>query len=113
MEKLSISGLENRRITEVSSGQLQRACMQISMAGNGQEALEMVQAGQYDLVLMDHYMPVMDGVEATKQIRMLEQEEKKGIPIVALTADALKGTKEKFLAAERKNLCKGKLSHYK
>ena len=73
--------------------------MQIDIAHNGQEAFEKVQEKKYDLVLMDHFMPVMDGVEATEKIRALEGEYYKNLPIIALTADAVQGVREKFLAA--------------
>ena len=48
------------------------------------------------MILMDHYMPVMDGVETTMEIRKLEDEYYRKIPIIALTADAVEGTKEQF-----------------
>jgi HPt (histidine-containing phosphotransfer) domain-containing protein len=60
--------------------------------------LEKVQEKEYDLVLMDIQMPEMDGMEATRHIRALENKEKSNIPIVALTANALKGDSEKYLA---------------
>jgi CheY-like chemotaxis protein len=72
---------------------------EVDIAVNGKEALVLVQQNSYDLVLMDIQMPEMDGVEATKQIRQLEDTIKAGIPIVALTANALKGDRERFLAA--------------
>ncbi len=53
-------------------------------AKNGQEAVEKVESGQFDLVLMDIKMPVMDGLTATKEIRKFNQD----IPIIALTANA-------------------------
>ena len=53
-------------------------------AKNGQEAVEMVKNGQYDIVLMDIKMPVMDGLEATKQIKQLDRD----LPIIAVTANA-------------------------
>ena len=57
---------------------------QFERARNGQEAVEMVDKGQYDIVLMDIKMPIMDGLEATKAIK----EKHPDLPIVALTANA-------------------------
>lgn len=73
--------------------------MQIDLASDGQEALEMVQKKQYDLVFMDHFMPVMDGVEATKRIRAFKDERFQTLPVIALTADAVQGVREAFFAA--------------
>lgn len=73
--------------------------LEVDIANNGQEALSMVQEGEYDLVLMDIQMPVMDGIEATRHIRQLPQSMKATIPIVALTANFLKGDREKYRAA--------------
>lgn len=73
--------------------------LEVDIANNGQEALSMVQQGEYDLVLMDIQMPIMDGIEATRHIRQLPQSIKATIPIVALTANFLKGDREKYRAA--------------
>ncbi len=67
----------------------------IEMAKNGQEVVDMVQDKEYDLILMDWHMPVLDGVEATKRIRSLGID----IPIVGVTANAIKGDREVCLAA--------------
>jgi CheY-like chemotaxis protein len=72
---------------------------EVDIAVNGKEALLLVQQNSYDLVLMDIQMPEMDGMEATRQIRLLKDAVKAGIPIVALTANALQGDRERFLAA--------------
>jgi two-component system, sensor histidine kinase and response regulator len=71
------------------------------MVNNGQDALEAVRRGGYDMVLMDCQMPVMDGYEATRAIRAWEgeQDDARHIPIVALTANALVGDADLCLAA--------------
>jgi CheY-like chemotaxis protein len=72
----------------------------IDVANNGKEALERLQkedADYYDAVLMDIQMPVMDGYEATKQIRMLEDEERSQIPIIAMTANAFEEDRRQAL----------------
>jgi CheY-like chemotaxis protein/signal transduction histidine kinase len=69
----------------------------IVVVENGQEALDEVKEQKYDLILMDMQMPVMNGFEATQKIRQLE--EYKNTPIVALTAFAMKGDREKCLEA--------------
>lgn len=71
----------------------------VSCATNGHEAVEMVQSGSIDMILMDCQMPELDGYEATQQIRQLEEGSAKRIPIIALTAHAMKGDKEKCLEA--------------
>ncbi len=69
----------------------------IVVVENGQEALDAVKQQHYDLILMDMQMPVMNGFEATRKIR--ELTEYKDTPIVALTAFAMKGDREKCLDA--------------
>jgi CheY-like chemotaxis protein len=71
----------------------------VSVVGDGRAAVEAVKDGQYDLVLMDIQMPGMDGFEATAAIRAREKITGGRIPIVAMTAHAIKGDEEKCIAA--------------
>jgi len=86
---------------EVASAMLRGLGMEVACAANGEEALAAVRAGDYDLVLMDCMMPVMDGMAATAEIRRLEQQRgrARSTPIVAITANALQGDRERCLAA--------------
>jgi CheY-like chemotaxis protein len=78
---------------------LEKSGHSVSVAHNGQEALEMNEANDFDLILMDVSMPVMDGITACMRIRGSGSSHKRDIPIIALTAYAMPGDKEKFLAA--------------
>lgn len=72
----------------------------VDTAHNGKEALKAFKKTDYDMVYMDCQMPEMDGYEATRQIRLYEeQQNKKRTPVIALTADAMKGTDERCFAA--------------
>jgi signal transduction histidine kinase/DNA-binding response OmpR family regulator len=70
----------------------------VVVAGNGREAVEALEKESFDLVLMDLQMPVMDGFEATTAIRKKEGDRGIHVPVVALTAHAMKGDREKCLA---------------
>ncbi|MCK5853661.1 MAG: response regulator [Sulfurovaceae bacterium] len=77
---------------------LLRYGLEVELANNGLEAFEKYRSSTYDLIFMDIQMPVMDGVEATHEILNYEREEKLShTPIVALTANALKGDRERFI----------------
>jgi len=71
----------------------------VVVVGNGQEALEALEREAFDLVLMDVQMPLMDGFEATARIREREKSTGTHIPIVAMTAHAMKGDRERCLEA--------------
>jgi two-component system sensor histidine kinase/response regulator len=72
---------------------------QVETAGTGKEAFEkyIASSGNFDLILMDMQMPEMDGIEATRLIRDWEENNKDRVPIIALTANAIKGDKEKCI----------------
>jgi signal transduction histidine kinase/CheY-like chemotaxis protein len=86
---------------DVVQGLLSPYQMTIDRAAGGLEAVRMVQENRYDLVLMDHMMPGMDGVEAVAAIRSWEDKSAPAsearLPIIALTANAISGMKEMFL----------------
>ena len=71
----------------------------VSVVANGQEAIDALKGEHFDLILMDVQMPDLDGFEATGRIRNREKEEGGHIPIVAMTAHAMKGDREQCLAA--------------
>lgn len=72
---------------------------QVDMVENGLEAIEAIKKTSYDLILIDCQMPKMDGFTATKKIREMENVQQKHTPIIAMTAYALEGDREKCLAA--------------
>jgi two-component system, sensor histidine kinase and response regulator len=71
----------------------------VVVAGNGAEALAAMEKQEFDLVFMDVQMPEMDGLEATAEIREKEKTSGKHLPIIALTAHAMKGDREKCIAS--------------
>jgi two-component system, sensor histidine kinase len=84
---------------EVTLGILRLFDCKADLAENGRQALEAWEKTPYDLILMDCQMPEMDGYQATEAIRRAEQGKEAHIPIIALTAHALKGDREKCLNA--------------
>jgi len=99
---------DNEINQEVANEILTQAGYKCDIVENGRKAVEAVMTGKYGLVLMDCSMPEMDGFEATKEIRRLEQEgvsinPNNHIPIVALTANAIKGDREICLNAGMDN----------
>ncbi len=75
---------------------LQRAGFNIDLVSDGSEALEAHRACPYDIILMDCQMPIMDGFEASRQIRLLSHRQP---AIIAVTANALLGERERCLSA--------------
>ncbi len=78
---------------------LEKAGHRVVVVSDGQEAVKQYTQEKFDLILMDIQMPALNGIEATKEIRKLEEADSASIPIVALTAHAMVGDKEKYLSS--------------
>jgi protein-histidine pros-kinase len=104
---LKILVVEDNPVNQtVAQRLLERAGHAVTLANDGEEALEMLESSQFDLVLMDVQMPVMGGIEATQAIRAREarhswvvQGDWKPIPIIAMTAHAMQGDRQRCLDA--------------
>ena len=88
-----------KRHRAVATRFLEKQGYTVEVATDGREALTRVKAGNFDLVLMDVQMPEIDGFEATAAIREMEKAKGGHIRIIAMTAHALKGDRERCLAA--------------
>ena len=104
---VSIKGLhillaeDNELNMEIAEFMLQNEGADVTKAWNGREAVEIFrksEPGEFDVILMDIMMPVMNGYEATKMIRSLEREDAKVIPVIAMTANAF--TEDRLKAKE-------------
>jgi CheY-like chemotaxis protein len=84
---------------KVAQRLLEKAGHTVVIAGNGKEAIDVLEARPFDLVLMDISMPEMDGLEATARIRQREAGGTNRLPIVAFTAHAMVGDRERCIAA--------------
>ena len=84
---------------KLAVGLLERQGHSVVVANNGREALDKLRERDFDLVLMDVQMPEMDGIEASKRIRQLEQKSGGHVPIVAMTAHAMRQDRQRCLAA--------------
>jgi len=82
---------------KVMEGLLERYQIKVSTAINGPEALEKIQSKEFDFVFMDHMMPEMDGVETFHRIRNKVGSYYKKVPIIAVTANAIAGSREMFM----------------
>jgi CheY-like chemotaxis protein len=80
---------------QIMLGLLTHYGLQVDTAASGREAVEKAEAGQYDLIFMDHMMPEMDGIEASAIIHKIEGYT--NTPIIALTANDMQGMKEFYL----------------
>lgn len=90
---------DNQVNQEVGRAMLESLGCRVDVAGNGREALSLLESTSYDLILMDCQMPLMNGWEATMEIRKNGNPNKAGVPVVALTAHIKDGDREQCLAA--------------
>lgn len=90
---------DNRVNQKVVMNMLRKGSYQCDMVERGDLAVAAVGRNNYDLVLMDCQMPEVDGFEATRRIRALDDAQRAGIPIIALTANAVKGDRDRCLQA--------------
>ena len=90
---------DNEMNRKVAVGLLKPFQMQIDVAENGKKALAMLEEKRYDLIFMDHMMPIMDGIEATKQMREKKEEYYQKVPVIALTANAMTEAQKLFQEA--------------
>ncbi|HEY1796044.1 MAG TPA: ATP-binding protein [Stellaceae bacterium] len=97
--KLRVLVAEDNKINQqLARMLLSKAGHTVEIADNGEEAVAAVRAAEYDVVLMDVQMPVLDGIEATRHIRALPPP-KNAVPIIAVTAHAMTGAREEYLAS--------------
>jgi len=94
---LLVEDNESNRI--VAQTHLERFGLQVDTAEDGQQALDRLETGHFDLVMMDCQMPVVDGFAATAALRLRETAGGSHLPVVALTANAMQGDRERCLAA--------------
>ena len=98
-ESLRILLAEDNKVNQkLALKLLEKADHQITVANNGREAVDYCEAIEFDIIFMDIQMPIMGGEEAVELIRAKEKKSGTHTPIVALTAHAMKGDKERYLS---------------
>lgn len=83
----------------VVKGLLKQTKVRIDTAESGAECLSMAAKRAYDVIFLDHLMPGMDGIETLKRLRELPDEHNRTVPVISLTANAISGAREEYLAA--------------
>jgi PAS domain S-box-containing protein len=100
LRHLNVLLVEDGRVNQlVATRMLEDRGHAVTVASNGQEALDMLALESYDAIVMDVHMPELNGFETTAMIREQERESGGHIPIIAMTANAMKGDRERCLAA--------------
>lgn len=90
---------DNRVNRRVFCGLLKQTKVQITDVGSGRECLDHIRQKHYDLIFLDHMMPEMDGMETMQHMKEMEENLCKDTPVIMLTANAIMGAKEQYLAA--------------
>ena len=89
---------DNKVNLRVASGLLKKFGIVPDTVDNGQDSVDIIRGqAKYDIIFMDHMMPEMDGIEATKKIRDIGTPYTEKLPIIALSANAVKGMEQEFL----------------
>ena len=96
---------DNRINLEVAGGVLERIGANVTCVLSGKECLKKLETEDYDIILMDYMMPEMDGIDTLKNIKKMEREAVHDIPVIALTANAVSGSREMFLEAGFDDYC--------
>ncbi len=78
---------------------LKRTKMKIDFAKRGEDCISMYSKKKYDIIFLDHMMPGMDGIDTLRQLKSMEDNQNQGIPIIVMTANAVIGSREKYIEA--------------
>ncbi len=89
---------DNRMNLDVFRALLKKTRVRVMTASSGKECLRLVKRQEFDIIFLDHMMPEMDGVETLKQLKEMEDNLSKNAPVIALTANAVVGAKEEYIA---------------
>lgn len=98
MQKHVLIAEDSSVIQNLTRKVLEQQAYSITIAKNGQQVLDFLEENNFDLVLMDINMPIIDGMECSRQIRAMEDEKKSSIPIIAITGNAKNYTMDDFRA---------------
>jgi CheY-like chemotaxis protein len=90
---------DNRVNLVVAKGLIKKTQIQVDTAESGSEALEKVRTNHYHIILLDHMMPEMNGMDTLKNMRRQEENMSKDAAVIALTANAISGSREMYMAA--------------
>lgn len=90
---------DNEMNLKVAKALLKETMVQVTLCESGQACLNLLEEQMFDIILLDHMMPVMDGIETLKRIKEMDNPDCRKIPVVALTANAISGVRSMYLEA--------------